>query len=94
MAPLGPPPVLLPATIIRQVLFEAAELVPEWARPRAAPVAPPPPTIEETVMAAEELVEPMVEAPDPAPVDPKPKARPRRTKSAGSTSRRTTKRNS
>jgi hypothetical protein len=93
MAPLGPPPVLLPATIISQVLFDAAELVPEWARHRPAPSTPPAATVEEIVEAADEPVEAMTPTPDPAPVDPKPKSRPRRTKTAGSPTRRTTKRN-
>ena len=35
-APLGPP-ILLPASIIRQVLFDATELTPVWARPRREP---------------------------------------------------------
>ena len=34
LAPVGPP-VLLPAAIIRQVLFDATELIPAWAMPRA-----------------------------------------------------------
>src|SRR6266550_6169881 len=34
LAPVGPP-VLLPAAIVRQVLFDATELVPVWAMPRA-----------------------------------------------------------
>ena len=34
LAPVGPP-VLLPAAIIRQVLFDATELVPAWAMQRA-----------------------------------------------------------
>ena len=34
LAPIGPP-VLLPAAIVRQVLFDATELVPAWAMPRA-----------------------------------------------------------
>ena len=44
-APVGPP-LLLPTAIIRQILFEATELTPAWALPRAtttgAIVAPPP----------------------------------------------------
>ena len=36
LAPVGPP-VLLPSAIFRQVLFEATELVPIWAMPRAEP---------------------------------------------------------
>jgi hypothetical protein len=43
-APVGPP-LLLPTAIIRQILFEATELTPAWALPRAttpaAIVAPP-----------------------------------------------------
>jgi hypothetical protein len=41
LAPVGPP-VLLPSAIFRQVLFEATELVPAWALPRAAAGQPPP----------------------------------------------------
>ena len=37
LAPVGPP-VLLPAAIVRQVLFDATELVPAWAKPRAEAV--------------------------------------------------------
>ena len=37
-APVGPP-VLLPATIVRQLLFDATELTPVWARPRPVPEA-------------------------------------------------------
>lgn len=47
--PVGPP-LLLPAAIIRQILFEATELTPAWALPRvtttAAIVAAPPPIPE------------------------------------------------
>jgi hypothetical protein len=92
MAPLGPPPVLLPATIISQVLFDAAELVPEWARHRPAPSTPRAATVETPVEAADELVEAVIPAPDPAPADPKPKSGPRRAKSTGAPARRTTKR--
>jgi hypothetical protein len=35
-APVGPP-VLLPASIVSQVLFDATELTPVWARPRPDP---------------------------------------------------------
>ena len=34
-APLGPP-ILLPATIFRQMLVDGTELTPVWARPRTA----------------------------------------------------------
>jgi hypothetical protein len=39
-APLGPPPMLRPAAIFRQLLFDPAEITPVWARPRPA-FAPP-----------------------------------------------------
>jgi hypothetical protein len=35
-APIGPP-VLLPATIFRQVLLDATEITPEWLRSRPGP---------------------------------------------------------
>jgi hypothetical protein len=49
-APVGPP-VLLPASIIRQVLFDASELTPVWARSRPEPasIAVPAVTAEPTV---------------------------------------------
>jgi hypothetical protein len=34
--PVGPP-ILLPASIVRQVLFDGNELTPAWARPRSTP---------------------------------------------------------
>jgi hypothetical protein len=37
LAPIGPP-VLLPAAIVSQVLFDGTELVPAWAKPRAEAV--------------------------------------------------------
>jgi hypothetical protein len=37
LAPVGPP-VLLPSTIVRQVLIDATKFVPAWALPRAEPV--------------------------------------------------------
>lgn len=43
LAPVGPP-VLLPSAIFRQVLFEATELVPTWAKPRAVAEQSLPPT--------------------------------------------------
>ena len=42
MAPLGPPPVLRPAVIISQTLFDPAEFVPDWAKPRPKPASEPP----------------------------------------------------
>ena len=49
-APLELHPVLMPAAIIRQLLFDATEFTPAWARPRQAPVldaAPVTPTDEQ-----------------------------------------------
>jgi hypothetical protein len=40
-APLGPPPVLRPAAIFRQLLFDPAESAPVWARPRPASAPDP-----------------------------------------------------
>jgi hypothetical protein len=59
-ASLGPPPVLRPAAIFSQVLFDPVEMVPDWAKRRPnpaidapmAPSAPPPGSVEETVVAA------------------------------------------
>jgi hypothetical protein len=48
LAPLGPP-VLLPTAIITQLLFDATEIVPRWAKPRAEPQqATPPPAPKAT----------------------------------------------
>jgi hypothetical protein len=44
LAPVGPP-VLLPSAIFRQVLFEATELVPTWAKPRAVAEQGTPPSV-------------------------------------------------
>ena len=44
LAPLGPP-VLLPTAIITQLLFDATEIVPKWAMPRAEPAPAMPPTV-------------------------------------------------
>ena len=44
LAPLGPP-VLLPTAIISQLLFDATEIVPKWAMPRAEPGPATPPTV-------------------------------------------------
>ncbi len=64
---------LVPAAIIRQVLFDGTELAPVWARPRPAPVLDPGrssgPTVDTTVVAKD------------APTDePKPTKRTRRPK--------------
>jgi hypothetical protein len=98
--PLGPPPVLLPAAIIRQVLFEASELAPTWARPHTTPEPASERPLDEA--AAEPsmepqptIVQPELELePEPAPTaaeDVKPAKRTRRPKSSGTTTRRRTK---
>jgi hypothetical protein len=53
--PLGPPPVLRPAAIFRQLLFDPAEIAPVWARPRPAfaPASAP-----EATVSSGRLVEP------------------------------------
>ncbi|HEV8544756.1 MAG TPA: hypothetical protein VGQ64_00555 [Candidatus Limnocylindrales bacterium] len=75
-APVGPP-ILVPAAIFRQLLFDAAELTPAWARPRPAPVPDPEgssgPIVDKPVVAKV------------APTDaPKPTKRTRRPKPNGS----------
>jgi hypothetical protein len=86
--PLGPPPVLLPAAIIRQILVDPTDYVPDWAKrhTKPAPVEPEPmetaaeepgavgePAPDEVaVEAASPAVEPMV-APAPAPAAVPPK---------------------
>ena len=44
LAPLGLP-VLLPTAIITQLLFDATEIVPRWAKRRAEPEQATPPTV-------------------------------------------------
>jgi hypothetical protein len=88
MAPLGPPPVLRPALIISQVLFDPAEFVPDWAKPRPKHAAEPP---GETDTASDEAT--VLTGPsDPAPEDAKPASRQRRAKPAAAPRRRTSKR--
>jgi hypothetical protein len=64
--PLGPPPLLVPAAIFHQLLFDPAELTPVWVRPR-------PPAPEGTaVEAAVPVLEPK---PTKRTRQPKPKAK-------------------
>jgi hypothetical protein len=79
---LGPPPVLRPAAIFRQLLYDPAELTPVWARPRAV-AAPEPPTAPTPATAPTASNPPAVEPGDPprATLDqPKPAKRTRRPK--------------
>lgn len=76
-ATLGPPPVLQPAAIFRQVLFDPAEIMPAWARPRPAPAPDP-------ASSAGQMVDETAVA-DAAPTDDsKPTKRTRRPKANGS----------
>ena len=95
--PAGAPPVLRPAAIFRQVLFDpAAELTPVWARPRpaSAPLAASSSaaTVEESAVVG---VAPSVE-PRPAKRTPRAKAKdssaaaPKRSKKAAKPDQRTT----
>jgi hypothetical protein len=88
MAPLGPPAVLRPAVIISQVLFDPAEFVPDWAKPRPKPAIEPAPEMD----AASDEATAQTEPSDPAPQGAKSKSRPRNPKPAASPRRRTTKR--
>jgi len=76
-AALDPSPMLEPAAIFRQLLFDGGELTPVWARPRPAPVPDPGrssgPTVDKTVVAKD------------APTgEPKPTKRTRQPKPNGS----------
>jgi len=75
----GPPRILVPAAIFRQVLFDPFEVTPIWARPRPAQArdsaSSPEPIVDETAVA------------DSASTDqPKPMKRTRRPKANGSSS--------
>jgi hypothetical protein len=52
---VGPPPILVPAAIFRQVLYDPFEVTPIWARPRPAPAhdpaSSPDPIVDETAVA-------------------------------------------
>ena len=77
-ATLGPPPVLLPAAIFRELLYDPTEFTPVWLRPRPAPEPDPAsssdPTVDENAVV------------NAAPtVEPKPAKRTRKPKASGST---------
>jgi hypothetical protein len=86
---LGPPPVLRPAAIFRQVLYDPAESAPIWARPRQS-------VASETTPAPEPKEDPVaVAVADAAPADaPKLAKRKRspKTTEAARTSRPASKR--
>ena len=74
----GPPPILLPAAIFRELLYDPTEFTPVWLRPRPAPEPDPAfssdPTVDENA------------AVNAAPTDkPKPAKRTRKPKTSGST---------
>jgi hypothetical protein len=83
--PLGPLPVLEPAAIFRQVLWDPAEVAPVWVRP----LPEPEPVAAETTEPATELVEATAGAEaDASPAVSKPAKRTRRPKAEGSTTRK------
>jgi hypothetical protein len=88
---LGPPPVLRPAAIFRQVLYDPAETAPIWARPRqsVAPETTPAPEPKEDPVAVAVAVADVVPAEAPKPA--KRKRSPKTTEAAG-TSRPASKR--
>jgi hypothetical protein len=75
-APVGPP-VLLPASIVRQVLIDATEITPVWARPRP----PAPVVIQDAAPADAEPAATAVAGPEPSTA-----ARRRRSKADSSSS--------
>src|SRR6266550_4622 len=76
----GPPRILLPAAIFRQVLFDPFEVTPIWARPRPGPAhdpaTSPDPIVDETAVANSASTD-----------ESKPTKRTRRPKASGSPSR-------
>jgi hypothetical protein len=74
----GPPPVLLPAAIFRELLYDPTEFTPVWLRPRPVPEPDPAsssgPTVDENAVV------------NAAPTDePKPAKRKRQPKASGPT---------
>jgi hypothetical protein len=83
--PLGPLPILEPAAIFRQVLWDPAEVAPVWVRPLPEPES----VAAETTEPATELVEATAGAEaDASPAVSKPAKRTRRPKAEGSTTRK------
>ena len=88
--PLGPPPVLRPAAIFRQLLFDPAEIAPVWARPRPAfaPASAPEatastgPLVEPPAAAGAKPTDKVEVASTASGSEPKPK-RTRRPKAGG-----------
>jgi len=86
--PPEPEPILQPAAIFRQYLYDPSEYTPEWARPRPKPEAAPEPTpvpasdpdpapVSATAVAETAIAEPLDAAP------PKPAKRARRQPASG-----------
>jgi hypothetical protein len=74
LAPIGPP-VLLPAAIVSQVLFDATELVPVWAKPRAEAVQATTPTEPKAPKRARRQTATKAAAPKPAAPMPRKRTR-------------------
>ncbi len=77
---LGPPPILQPAAIFRQYLFDPTEFTPEWARPRKALAPAPDPAVASGAIVDEPAVATVT---PPSTDDAKPAARARRPKANG-----------
>ena len=88
--PLGPLPVLEPAAIFRQVLWDPAEVAPVWVRPPTEPESSatetPDPALDE--VAASPLGDTVSASEDGSPADKKPIKRTRRPKAEGSATRK------
>ena len=89
--PLGPRPVLEPAAIFRQVLWDPAEVAPVWVRAPAEPESAPPEPPDEAAPTAGPAAEAVTALDDAQTTALKPTKRTRRPKPEGSTPRRTRK---
>jgi hypothetical protein len=83
--PLGPLPVLEPAAIFRQVLWDPAEVAPVWVRPQPEPESVAAETTEPATEVVEATADPEADA---SPAVSKPAKRTRRPKAEGSTTRK------
>jgi hypothetical protein len=75
-AALGPPPILRPAAIFRQVLFDPAESSPVWMTPRPTPAPDP-------ASSSDPMVDKTAVADSASTGEPKPTKRARRPKANG-----------
>jgi hypothetical protein len=80
----GPPPVLRPAAIFRQLLWDPAEASPIWARPRPVPAAIEPASAPTTAPGMTATAPDPSDAVTPDANPAKPARRPRRAKAESS----------